>query len=419
MKLKIHILAALLAASALSLGGCSSSSSDDDSANQDTDNPLYVLHSMSFNPDGTSSEIYVVDSLDTETEFDPARALSIDEFTVLSVPDDNPDRSFFVGQGSRPVIQKYIVSETGDIALDSEVSFANYGINSTSESYGGLLFASAEKTYYISPNTAQAIVFNSQDMTITKSISLEGMLEDGMDTPGVNFPVLVDGRIILPGFYNNTVTGTVEKFSKVAIIDTTDDSVVYDSQNKCGGLSFPAVDEDNNFYMASHGTVGINHAAGNIPEDNKPCIVRVLNGADGWDDDYYVNLLDLTPDQRPAGALAQGTDGYAYTLVYSADSPEITVDNFQNAFRTSGWEYYSFKLSDPAATSAKVENIPAGVPYGYGGTVNIAGQGMVPFVRSVAPDFSSTVLFDMSDPTSVTEITTVPSGFAFTISRLQ
>ena len=378
---------------------------------------MYLVNTAFFNADGTSYVTYVTDSFDASTEFDATTALEINERISLSVPENNPDRAFYVSRSSAPEIERYLVDERGEITFDKTMSLAGEGVTSANQLIEGLTFLSAEKAYFIDFVSLQVIEFNPTAMTITDAFSMDGLLEPNLKAPFGYFKNLDQGRIVVAGVYEN-LDDTSARFGKLAIINTNDNSVTYDSQDQCGGMAWTARDQEENIYWVSHTFVAINQAAGLTPEDHKPCMVRMKSGADGFDNEYYVNLLDMTEDNRPAGAMAQGVNGLAYTLVYNQTADTITPDNQGQLYRDEGWEYHSFELGNEAATFTKVPNVPGGVPYGISGTFNLQGTGDISYVTTVSADFSTSSVYNTTDPSAWQPINTVP-GFIFSLFRLQ
>ena len=409
----ITILAALVAAPIVLVAGCSSSS-DDDNGNGIAGKPLYLVSTLNFTADDTFNLVYIVDSMDENTEFDPANALEVGGFSTFGAPEDNPDRAFYVGSGVEPVLQRYRVSDEGTVSLDGELSFAGYGKTSADFNFGWLVFASADKAYYVDVQTLTLFILNPTEMTITDTIAIDGLVGVDGVVPSSGFAQVDQNRIIIPISWFPPGAGATQ-LAELIIVDMDTDTLSYDSTTRCGGNIWATKDAVGNMYFGAHAIAGITHAA--ELSDYPPCILRVLTGADGWDDDYFVDMTRFSGDNRASVVVVPGVGDTAYSLVYGENQPEITAENQGGLYASEVWEYWSYTLGDEVATAKKVPGIGLATPYATGGTFELAGEGEVSFAALIGEGFGSTVVYNTADPAAWEEITTI-SGFVIDIQQI-
>lgn len=419
MKLN-HILyqSVLSAVFALAIVGCSSDDNNDNGANTDiasNDGPRYLVKSTSWATDDGISMYFVTDTLDENTVFDDSKALAIDGYLGAALPEgDNPDNAFYVGLRPDPVFQRYVVTDSGEIEFDKEISFANQGVSDGRNLMRSSKFVSAEKAYVIDSETLQILIFNPTEMTLIDTIDISDLDEEGMYRWSI-FPTIDGDRVVVPiTFYESDWSAAA--LSKLVIIDTITDTVTSDVSTQCGSLSASAKDAAGNIYFASHNEVAAQSAIGNA--SFRPCMIRMQAGGDGWDDSYYVNLLDLTEDGRPAMAVVPGTGDTAYTLIYSAEADAITVDNVDTAPRGAVWEFHSIELGNEAATVSKVDNVEGTVFRVQYGNLSHDTLGEVSWMMRVNDDWTESTVYNTYDPANWTVLTKVP-GQIEVVGRLQ
>lgn len=419
MSSRRYLSITLLAATLLTGVGCSSDDDDNGSANNGNNGeqpPLYLASSITFTPNGTVTYVHVLDSMDDSTVFDEAKALEISGSGLMDAPQDNPARAFYVAAGADPVIQRYLVSEQGEITLDNELSMAAHGVTRGASGPRPLHLVSDTIGYHVDADTLQVIVFHPTDMTITDVIPLTGLLYEDDVIPRLALPFLDQGRLIMPASYWSDATNrTPTNRGSLAILDIASGSVSYDTQTQCGDISWSAADAEGNIYFASHVDLAINQAAGVI--DTAPCMVRMKAGENTFDSDYYVNLFDLTNDNRPVTALAPSSGDTAYTLIYASDAAPVTPENARD-LSGSVWEFHSIELGNEVATVTKVADAPLTSPFPFISAFEHDTLGDITYLLNINADFSESTLYNINAPDNWTVITKAP-GYLNRLIRMQ
>jgi hypothetical protein len=334
---------------------------------------------------------------------------AIDLDKVVEFPDDMSFASpgngvIYVGNGSAPVIERWVLNDANELVKDGEVGLAQYGIASGLGIKDPLHFIADDRAYFIDGKTQQVVIWNPQAMKTIDTFALDGFPEGDFFT-GLNFVHKDGDRLLLSARYWRP-DDTAALLTRVAIIDTTDDSVTYIDDTRCGNIAFQAHDSENNLYLASHpaqtAVIAVGLAGDPVAES---CIIRINSGESEFDQDYYVGLDDLVAGS--AGGLMQGAGDEAFILKHAG--PALTIDNAGSAAKRSEWEIHRLTLGDEQETLEKVPGVELQSAYGLAFTTRVAGKN-TPYVITVKGDFSEGAYFDVSQPGEFTQALTVP-GF--------
>jgi hypothetical protein len=334
-------------------------------------------------------------------------AIDLDE--VVEFPDDMSFASpgngvIYVGNGSAPVIERWLLNGSNELVKDGEVGLAQYGIASGLGIKDPLHFIADDRAYFIDGKTQQVVIWNPETMKTIDTFALDGFPEGDLFT-GLNY-VHKDGtRLLLSARYWRP-DDTAALLTRVAIIDTNDDSVTYIDDTRCGNIAFQAHDSENNLYLASHPAQTAVIAVGLAGDPvAKSCVIRINSGDSEFDQDYYVDLDDLVGGS--AGGIMQGAGDEAFILKHAG--PTLTIDNAGSAAKRSEWEIHRLSLGNEEETLEKVPGVELQSAYGLAFTTRVAGKSR-PYVITVKGDFSEGSYFDVSQPGEFTQALTVP-GF--------
>lgn len=312
----------------------------------------------------------------------------------------------FVGLESSPVIERWGLDASNALEKQDEVSLANFGVTST---LGGgrnvIQLVDENRGYYFDNENLQVVVFDPSSMTTGESFSLAGLAQEGQEL-GLNFIHRDGDRFIVTARYWDLVAGTTTPLVRAAIVDSTDNSVEYIEDTRCGDIAFDATDEAGNLYLGSHPGHAVYMAAG-LDGDAPPpqCILRIEQGESEFDPDYFVNLSELSGGV--VGGLLQGADNRAYVFQYTGEA--ITEENWQPSLRGEQWALYSLELGSEANTYGPVEGLDSVTAYGDSFTTRVNGR-VTPFVITVDADFSAGRYYEASNPNSVVGALSFP-GF--------
>lgn len=385
--------------------GGTSSGTGGSAGGTSTDDPRWILGGWLSTEDAYTGYLGAVSDVSAEGSIDLSKVVEFEGDIVWEATEDGV---VFVGQEGKSTIERWVVAGES-LELDGEVNLGNFGVTST---LGGgrnvIQLVDADTGYYFDSENLQVVVFNPETMTTVEAFSLDGMNEEGLLT-GLNFIHRDGDRFVVTARY---WTADENEYSaplvRAAFIDSTDNSVSYADDTRCGEVGFNAVDEDGNLYVGSHHGNAVTVAAGlagDAPVDS--CVLRILKGESEFDPDYYLDLAEVS-EGGVVGGLLQGPGNTAY--VYSYTGEGITAENFRGALRGEDWEVYAIELGNEETTFTKVEGLGRKyAPYGDSFTTTVDGE-PTPFLTLVDAAFASGQYFDASGGVSVTPALEFP-GF--------
>ncbi|MEM1413349.1 MAG: hypothetical protein AAGH15_00535 [Myxococcota bacterium] len=374
---------------------------------------VFAVAGGTFTPEGVLGYVAVVPNIDAGLEVDLEDALVFAGNGFIQ-PGPNLDGRFYVIVNERPVIERYVVDDEGTITLDDEVGFAGFGITTLS-ARNPMHFLDDGRAYLVDVGTRQVVIWDPEEMTVSDSFSIDGLEREGL-TAGSNNIVRDGDRLVLslryfrPDMSAATVTTAV-------IIDTTDDSVTYAEDTRCGNIAGHIVAGTGDLYFSSHTSQAARIRAGEAGDDpSVPCLLRMRAGADDFDGDFFVELNALTGDS-PTGFLIPGAGNTAYVLAYNEEIVPITDQPSAVLTQTGAWEYWAVDLGGAVDTATKVPGFPASSAFGFAFLLE-GTEGVTPYIISIGDGFATSTLYDVSDPGEFVEGATVP-GLSLGAFRLR
>jgi hypothetical protein len=345
--------------------------------------------------DAYTGYLTVVDDISSSGSIELGRAVEFEGDIVWKATEDGV---VFVGQEGKSTIERWVVTADGDLEKDGEVSFQNFGVTDT---LGGgrnvIQLVDADTAYYFDKENLQVITFDPESMTTGEAFSLGGLEEEGARV-GLNF-IHRDGDrfIVTARYWSDDENEYSLPLTRAAFVDSASGTVSYADDTRCGEVAFNAVDADGNLYVGSHHGNAVAVAAGLAgDEPSDSCILRINKGAAEFDEDYYVDLTEISGGGI-VGGLLQGPGDTAYVYAYAG--PTITPENFRGALRGEEWELHAIELGDEETSFTKVKGLGKYAPYGDSFTTTFEGAA-TPFVTMVDANFASGRYFDMSKGTT-------------------
>ena len=391
-------------------GGTRDATMEDGTPDAGLGDPLYLLIGAVFTPDGATGYVFPSPDIDGDVEVDLTRTLEIPAAGggAFAVPDP-PTGQVFIGSGESPVIERYGVDADGVFTLEDRISLMPVGWSSIGTT-SGITVISPTKAYVFDSTTLTGVEFNPTTMTLVDDFSLSGFEAEEGFSPEFASSV-VDGNRILVNVRYFTDSPLTATETRLAVLDTTDNSITYDTQTNCANLLFSVV-TDTAIYFSPHANQAYFFAA--ELSDNSPCAVRVLRGASAYDDDFRLDLNALV--EGSAGPLVPGSGTSAYVLRYDETTGGPIGPG--SAF-LPGWRAIEVDL-DGEARVGEVAAFPLTTGAGVGFQVPVEG---VMRSYTAIPQFGdagieSTLLFDVTDPMNVTQAFEA-AGFLVSASRVR
>jgi hypothetical protein len=333
---------------------------------------------------------------------------------VLEFPGDiaysSPgDGSVYVVLATEPTIQRWVLDAKDELVLDDELGLAQYGITDGVRKSAPVFFDDS-RAYFFDGNSLQLVLWDPSAMRTIEAISLAGLEEEGYGMRTNYLHRDGDRLLISASYWRLTDEEGYLELNRVAIVDTSDHSVIYADDTRCGGVAFHATDSNGHLYLASHPghaaalSVGMAHTEG-VSEPAASCLLRVKAGANEIDPDYYVDLNEVSGGFT--GGIMQGPGDEAYVLTY--DGPELTATDYFRATRADAWAIHSLTLGDEADSYRRVPDMPLVSGYGFAFSTPIGGS-VTPFVIVVNGDLSEGVYYDASDSSGFVRALTLPGS---------
>ncbi len=355
-----RVAQASLCAISLLLVGCGESGGDASPAPRlEEGAPIYIGATRVFTPaESSRGYMYRFSSLDGDEEIDLSRAREMDDAWVFG--DAKP--YFYTATIFSPSIIQWSLDEQGDFVQGPEVSFANEAVGGTYSAAFTPLF-SEEKSYFVDSDSAQVVVWNPKEMTFLKTIPIDVDLPEDHEGPADLTPTLelvVRGdRILVNIFWNSLSSGWTEmaSFTRLVAIDTTTDEVTdVTDEPRCQSISPIGTTSDGttyydawDYHVSSGAVFGAGHGA-------RSCALRVKPGAVSFDEDYLVDLTNVTGG-RPAGSAFLMNDDEMLLHVWDAELSAATPENWVDDGRWQpSYQWYRWTIgSDDAEPLPKQE----------------------------------------------------------------
>jgi hypothetical protein len=258
-------LAAVVAASA----GPGCGGGDDDGAGSEA---RYVVASVVFGPQGETSYLNVLASLEPQT-IDYGRAVELPGWADVWVHEGR----VFVSSGDAPTITRYAVGSDGTLTADGTLSFTSYGL--IDAAFWSNTFVAPDKGYMIN-GTSEYVVWNPETMEITGTIPFptigerEGLIARAGTTDRSN--VIRDGKLYQPLYWGDADYVLFAPDSKIAVFDIATDTALTVIDAPCPAPDVGTIDDAGNLYFSAW-TGGV---YGPLELEQPPnCVTRIAAGS--------------------------------------------------------------------------------------------------------------------------------------------
>jgi hypothetical protein len=346
----------------------------DDAPGPDASEPRFVLGTMVFSTDGTTSYVSVLDSLESQT-IDLAQAREFSGLADVWVHDG----AVFVTELETLTIAKFEVVGAG-LEERGRVSFAAYGL--TDFGFWLNTFVSPTKAYFLH-GADELIVWDPSAMEITGTVPLPTLeAREGFQV----FPAYADraarvrdGLLYQPLYWTDQDYFRFTPDSRIAVFDTATDELVDVLEAPCPGIDFATEDDAGDLYFSSWV-----FAPGGAATLDQPatCVVRVAADSDAT----ATHLLDVgaLTEGREGGAMRH-VGGSAFLLSVLHDDHATGTDPAAVTYGAN-WRFWSYDAATGAASQIDAIDWNAGGAYAT--EVDGARYLLVP-----ATDYSATTVY--------------------------
>lgn len=370
-----------IALALLLLAACGSNNNTDDDGTDGAH--AYAVQSEVFGPDGTTSYVSVLGSLDAQT-IDYTKARQIADLADMWAYDD----AVFVAASADKTISRFTV-KNGQLTGELKMSLANYGPSDVG--FYRNVFVSPTKAYFLS-NAEQYIIWNPTTMTITGTVDLPALpAHTGLTVfPGYSdrAATIRDGKLYQPLYWTDDTFFLMSPDSVIVELDTATDTFLTTITTTCPGLDSVTADAAGNLYFSSWV-----YAAGGALVLHQPdtCVVKLPAGSDT--PSVAFTFKDLTGGRQGAALHSLG-NGKAIMSVLHGE--HATIDDKTDAGAVTFADNWRFWLYDFAANTATEINA---LDWNDGGQYSFAIDDTNYLLVSKS-DYSATTVFDLGDTTA-------------------
>jgi hypothetical protein len=371
---------ARLALSAVLAAGCGGA---DDAGGPPVEagEPVYVMTSNVWGPEGATGYLYSVSSL-AEGEPSLERAIELPGGAWLTGRDGH--RYVYVSSGDGgPTITRWEVLENGEFVEGPTISFAGLGLTMGMR-FGTAPMASDTKAYLVDFEEHRIATWNPREMSVGSVIELDVEPRDGL--PASIPTVVVHGSRLLV-----TVVWEDEwRFadsSRVIAIDTATDEIVGTSDDtRCEQLAISSVASTGTTYYSPYAHAPVARSLLGDEYGTRSCALRVVPPGAAFDDGWDVDLGQLAGG-RPAGEFVLASDDVGFFRAFYNEEVGATAENWQDKQGVPGYRWWRWEIGADEA-----EEIP-----GQSLTVEAAHYEVdaKTYVGNPSDDWSSTSIVEL------------------------
>ncbi|KFE66580.1 hypothetical protein [Hyalangium minutum] len=356
MKFVAHLRTLCLAVTALALpllAACGEDKQEPDD-NTPTDTPLYAITTQIVTTDTPQSYIVLTDTLDVSGELKLENAIELPGRALgVGIP---KSRSLFVGGSENATVTRYNLTSDGRLEKGATVSFEGKGVASIGEYHNQFQFISETKAYYFDGRTAQVIIWNPTDMSVTGSIALPDVTVSGALLSFATHPIRRGDQVIVPMGWRPTTGIGITKQAGVVVVDSKTDTAKVVTDTRCGYVRDGVLGADGKVYLATevYGAAVYRVAGGDTPV---PCLLRFDPQSLTFDGTFYQELSALTKGGT-VGSLLPGPNNTAYLRVFDESLFQVQQGTHPRVLASaSAWKWWQLRLDTLAATP--VDKLPA------------------------------------------------------------
>lgn len=378
----------------------------DAAAAPDPVEPLYLIQTRVFTPEGTTGVLIPTPTLDGP--FDYSRVLEQPGGGVLYA--DSALGFVMLGDGEAPVITRYEADAAGRLVPGARLSFANEGVAFLYA--GSISFVSATKAYYYDLDQLQAISFDPTAMAITGRVSLAAAEREGFFTSFGEAVVRPDGVYFPAQWYVDPDWDRVPQGSLLVRIDPATDEVTMTSDSRCTSMlaSLTTASGDTYWFSDMFNTFArVARGPGNGFPD---CALRLRAGEQQFDPSWQLDTGARMGGVAAVAVLqADDTKMWLRGLEPSVAATLGAKTTYQDLDTAQAWQWY---LLDVASDGPAVRDDQR--PLASMSAVGFSVDGRA-FTSLENADYSESILLELSAGSFVERATV--RGVIDTIVRLR
>jgi len=323
----------LLSAPLLGLAACgdddASTTDDDGGDGGSTKHPLVILTQKDA-ADLSIHYLHVIADWPNSKELDYKKAVELGKPGVMHIEGS----TIYFWHAEDGVIEKLTVDGKLNVKHDSELSFGTKGIMTFDAEP---IWVNSELAFMVDEKTGQIARFNSttNDPGDTEKIDPEVLERDGLKVQ-FQLGVAAGSRIFTAANWRSWDTNKVYNATVLGAFDQNDTKngpkLIEDKRCAASVQVGPFVDDDY-VYAVGDGVGGFDVLANPNKSPNPQCVVRMKNDADSFEEDYFVDLQEVT--KSPAIFMAYPMADHK--LLVSMWNPDVDVESVRKGSEKADW----------------------------------------------------------------------------------
>ena len=369
-----------------------------------TSGPLYAVTTQLITADTPQSYVILTSKLEGNEQLSLDKAIEVPGRSLgVGIPKSG---ALYVAGDQDATVTRYNLTASGTLEKAGTVSFAGKGVASIGEYQTQFHFVSATKAYYFDGRTAQVIVWNPTEMTVTGSASVPGLAITGSTTTFTSSPVVVSNdHVLMPvGWRPSASVGITQKAGIIAV-NTRTDAVTFETDDRCGYVRDGVVGPDGAVYLATevYGAAVYRVKGEDTPE---PCLLKFDPVALKFDPTFY-KTLSAFAGGGTVGTVLPGPQGTAYVRVLDEQTYPIAAGVHPRLVASAAaWKWSQLDLRTFTAT-------PVGtLPVSTGSSFLFQAQDQILFSQFAAGS-TGTTLHQLTGQSGTAQTTTQGLVFSF------
>ncbi|UQA63186.1 MxcI protein [Polyangium aurulentum] len=345
MKNVVKITSAQLSAGMLALAlftGCA----DSEEQKGDENGPLYAITTQLLTGDPVDSYVIVTDQAEQTASLSLDNAIRVSGRALgVGIPRSG---ALYVVSDDSATVTRYTL-DGPKLEPTGTVSFASLGVKSLGEYQANFQFVSETKAYFFDGATAQVVIWNPEQMTVTGNIPLDALAIPDAVLAFSGAAVRLDGQLLMPvGWRPVSGVGITPKAGVVSI-DTATDEATIATDERCGYTHDAAIGSDGKVYIATEAYgAAVRRLMGE--EAPAPCLLKFDPQTRAFDPDFHRTLEELVGGGT-AGTLVPGPPGTAYVRVLDETiAPVLEGTHPRTIASGTGWQWWELSLDTLTAT---------------------------------------------------------------------
>ncbi|MDI1476263.1 hypothetical protein [Polyangium sp. y55x31] len=330
--------------------GCSGS----DEQNGDDNGPLYAITTQLLAGDPVDSYVIVTNQAEQTASLSLDNAIQVSGRALgVGIPKSG---SLHVVSDVSATVTRYTLSGSGKLEPTGTVSFDGLGVTSLGEYQANFQFVSETKAYFFDGATAQVVIWNPEEMTVTGHIPLDELVIPDTVLAFSGAAIRLEDQVLMPvGWRPVSGVGITPKAGVVAI-DTATDVATIATDDRCGYTHDAAVGADGKVYIATEAYgAAVRRVVGE--DAPAPCLLRFDPQTHAFDPGFHRTLEELVGGGT-AGTLVPGPPGTAYVRVLDETiAPVLEGTHPRTIASGTGWQWWELSLDTLTAT--RKDSFPA------------------------------------------------------------